>query len=64
VTIAQLVFTYAPWMNQIFETEPLSAFSWGKIALVGIGVGLVLEIEKRIHHSWARRRQKKTVGSF
>ncbi len=57
VAIAQLIFTYAPWMNQIFETEPLSAFSWVQIALVGIGVGLVVEIEKRIHHSWTSGRR-------
>ncbi|MBA2722691.1 MAG: HAD-IC family P-type ATPase [Methylibium sp.] len=46
VTTAQLVFTYAPFMNALFETRPLA---WpDAIAVIACGVGLfvLLELEK------------------
>lgn len=35
--VLQLLLTYAPFMNAIFETEPIALASWGKI-LVGMAV--------------------------
>jgi magnesium-transporting ATPase (P-type) len=48
VTIAQFVFTYAPFMHATFDTQPV-AFTDG-LAIVGVGVGMlvIVEIEKQI----------------
>lgn len=54
IAVAQIVFTYAPWMNHIFETQPLSGRAWGQIALVGLIIGLIIEAETRLHHRWSR----------
>jgi cation-transporting P-type ATPase F len=47
---AQLLFTYAPFMNYLFHTAPLRAEAWISIFLVGLAAHLVVEFEK-----WVRR---------
>jgi cation-transporting ATPase F len=47
---AQLLFTYAPFMNYLFHTAPLRAEAWLSIFLVGLAALLVVEFEK-----WVRR---------
>src|SRR5690606_7383898 len=46
VTIAQLVFTYAPVMNAVFDSRPVSLLDG--LAVVGVGVALfvIAELEK------------------
>ncbi|TVS19911.1 MAG: cation-transporting P-type ATPase [Planctomycetaceae bacterium] len=44
----QLLFTYVPFMNQLFGTEPLEAMSWLYCLAVGLTVFVVVEIEKSI----------------
>jgi magnesium-transporting ATPase (P-type) len=48
VVIAQLIFTYLPWMHLVFATRPV-ALADG-LAIVGIGVALflVIEVEKQL----------------
>jgi magnesium-transporting ATPase (P-type) len=48
VVIAQLIFTYLPWMHHVFATRPV-ALADG-LAIVGIGVALflVIEVEKQL----------------
>jgi cation-transporting ATPase F len=46
---AQLAFTYAPLMNRLFHTAPISAGSWLRIAAVAAVVFVIVEFEK-----WAR----------
>lgn len=46
---AQLAFTYAPLMNRLFHTAPISAESWLRIAGVAAVVFVIVEFEK-----WAR----------
>jgi hypothetical protein len=48
VVIAQLIFTYLPWMHHMFATRPV-ALADG-LAIVGIGVALflVIEVEKQL----------------
>ncbi len=48
--VAQLLFTYAPVMNKLFHTAPISGESWLRIVGVAVIVFVVVEIEK-----WLRR---------
>jgi len=48
VTVLQFLFTYAPFMQFFFQTEPLSLLDGLKTIGVGIALLIVLEIEKRI----------------
>lgn len=48
VIVAQLIFTYAPWMNMIFESRPLSASEWLLLVMCGVVLMVLLELEKWI----------------
>ncbi|AMD50173.1 ATPase [Bordetella holmesii F627] len=50
VLVLQLLFTYAPWMQAIFQTEPLPAMAWPALVGGAVVVFLAIEIEK-----WALR---------
>jgi cation-transporting P-type ATPase F len=51
----QLAFTYAPFMNRMFHTAPISAEAWGRI-LIGVGITYaIVAFEKAI-----RRRLEKS----
>jgi magnesium-transporting ATPase (P-type) len=45
---AQLLFTYAPTMNQLFHSAPIAAESWLRILAVGVVAFGVIELEKWI----------------
>jgi magnesium-transporting ATPase (P-type) len=51
VTIAQFAFTYLPVMQRVFVTEPLSLVDGLLILAVGLGLLIVVEIEKRLARS-------------
>jgi magnesium-transporting ATPase (P-type) len=44
----QLLLTYAPFMNLMFDTAPLDAAGWLYCIAVGIGVFVVIEAEKAL----------------
>ena len=44
----QLVFTYAPFMNTLFETAPISLNEWMYVTGAGVIVMLIVEFEKWI----------------
>ncbi len=46
LAVLQLSFTYLPFMQFIFETEPIDLEAWAKILVFGLLVFLVVEIEK------------------
>ena len=46
LVVAQLLFTYAPFMNAIFETRPLGLADGVLIITIGAGLMVLLEIEK------------------
>jgi magnesium-transporting ATPase (P-type) len=48
----QLLFTYAPWMQALFDSRPVPSLSWGLIVLVAVATLLIVETEKWI---WRRR---------
>lgn len=50
---AQLLFTYAPFMNKLFHSAPISGFAWLKIISVGLVVFVAVEFKK-----WLDARRK------
>jgi Ca2+-transporting ATPase len=50
MVLLQLLFTYAPFMNSVLESAPISAGAWARIIGVGFIGYLVVELEK-----WLRR---------
>lgn len=53
---AQALFTYAPFMNRLFHTQPLSADTWLRIAGVALLGFLAVELEKWIRFGGGRGR--------
>ena len=51
---AQLLFTYAPVMNTLFHTAPISGESWLRIVGVAAIVFVVVEIEKWLRYGRGR----------
>jgi cation-transporting P-type ATPase F len=51
---AQLLFTYAPFMNTLFHSVPLSPESWLRIAAVGAAVFTLVEVEKWLRYGRGR----------
>jgi magnesium-transporting ATPase (P-type) len=44
--LAQLAFTYTPFMNQLFHTAPVRAEAWIYIGAIGVFTFAVVELEK------------------
>ncbi|MGC8990159.1 MAG: HAD-IC family P-type ATPase, partial [Verrucomicrobiia bacterium] len=55
---AQLLFTYAPFMNKLFHSAPISLRAWLEILAVGLVVFLAVELKKWIDHRRSRSRQR------
>jgi Ca2+-transporting ATPase len=56
--VAQLLFTYAPFMNSFLASAPLTLADWGLILVPGVITYGVIEIEK-----WLRLRSASSGGS-
>lgn len=56
VIVLQLAFTYAPFMQRLFHTRPVSLGDGLSIVGLGILLLLILEAEKWAHGNLARRR--------
>ena len=54
---AQLLFTYAPFMNKLFHSAPISAVAWLEIIGVGSAVFVAVELKKWVD---AKRRKGAT----
>jgi Ca2+-transporting ATPase len=46
MALLQLAFTYLPFMNRLFHTEPIGLESWGAIAAVAVVAHFVVGLEK------------------
>jgi len=46
VAVFQILFTYLPVMQTLFQTDPIGLDSWSRIIVVAVGIFLVVEIEK------------------
>lgn len=51
VILAQLAFTYAPPMQFLFDTRPVSLAEGAGVIAIGIAVLVVVEIEKRVRRT-------------
>jgi magnesium-transporting ATPase (P-type) len=51
---AQLLFTYTPMMNRLFQSAPLAAESWLRISAVALAVFTIVEAEKWLRYGRAR----------
>ena len=50
VTLAQVLFIYAPFMQDIFDTQALGTKDLLAILVSGVLVLAVMEVEKRVRH--------------
>ena len=48
VIAAQFAFTYVPFMQALFKTEPIALLDGALIVGIGVALLLVVEIEKRL----------------
>ena len=48
LVVAQLLFTYAPFMNAIFGSRPLTLGDGALILAIGVAIMVVLEVEKAL----------------
>jgi magnesium-transporting ATPase (P-type) len=56
VVLAQLAFTYAPWMQFVFATQPVDPIDGMVIVSIGAALFLVVEAEKHLLRITRRRR--------
>ena len=54
VVAAQLLFTYAPFMNHLFESRPLALRDWAVLVAVGMAIFALLEGEKLLSRRLAQ----------
>ncbi len=50
MVVLQLLFTYTPVMNRLFQTAPVSIRDWGLILLISFGVYLAIGLEKMVRN--------------
>ena len=54
VVVLQLIFTYAPFMEQLFDTRPVDFVHGVEILMLGVILFVVLELEKGIWRRWKK----------
>ncbi len=54
----QIVFTYIPFMNTAFKSQPLGLFDWVYITGVGLAIFIIIEIEKAVIDVIERKKRK------
>lgn len=42
----QMIYTYVPFMNTVFQSAPISPESWLRVILVGASVHILVGVEK------------------
>ncbi len=50
MVVLQLLFTYTPVMNRLFQTAPVSLQDWGMILMISFGVYLIIGLEKMVRN--------------
>ncbi len=61
MALLQILFTYASFMNGLFQTAPIPLQSWGMIAGVALSVFLLIELEKWIVRQFKNGRSVRKV---
>lgn len=46
--VLQMLFTYHPWFHAVFQSAPIDALAWAKIALAGLFTFVLMEGIKRL----------------
>lgn len=46
--VLQVIFVHTPLMNRLFHSRPLSWQTWAMIAVFGLALYVIIEIEKRL----------------
>jgi len=59
---AQLLFTYAPFMNKLFHSAPISPTAWVKIVGVGLIVFIAVELKKWFDAQRQKGKSRETAG--
>jgi Ca2+-transporting ATPase len=54
MVLIQMLFTYAPFMNRLFGSAPMSLALWLDVLAVSLAAFVVVEVEK-----WVRRQRTK-----
>lgn len=62
ITLAQLLITYLPGLEGLFETRPIPFSDGVMIISVGVGLFVIIEIEKQIRLRWPKSPRKHTVS--
>ncbi len=62
LVVLQLIYTYVPFMNVLFESRPVPAASWILPIVVSIGIFLAVEVLKAVLR--ARRGSSRAEASF
>ena len=52
MTVLQVLFVYAPFMNVAFDTAPILLSDWLSIGGVGLAILLIIEIEKGVQNKF------------
>jgi hypothetical protein len=52
----QILFTYVPLFNALFHSAPIGWDAWWRILATGVGVYVVIELEKTLGRWWSWRR--------
>ena len=58
LAVLQLLYTYAPWMQDLFDTAPLRPKDWIFIIAMGLATFLIIEIDKAVERFFASRKGK------
>lgn len=56
MVLLQILFTYAPFMHQLFGSAPMSLILWVDVLVVSLAAFGIIEVEK-----WLRRRKESRV---
>ncbi|MFZ5770432.1 MAG: cation-transporting P-type ATPase [Thermodesulfobacteriota bacterium] len=52
--LLQILYTYLPVMNRLFQSEPIGLVAWGKIMAAGLLTYIIVEVEKKLWQRSAR----------
>ncbi|MDP2806981.1 MAG: cation-transporting P-type ATPase [bacterium] len=63
MTVLQILFTYAPFMNAAFYSAPVLPLDWLYILGVGLAIFIVIEIEKSVQNRFHFKKRVKQKGS-
>jgi magnesium-transporting ATPase (P-type) len=64
VVVLQVLFTYAPPLQWVFNTRAIDGISWGKMMLVSVCVFIIVECEKYVsikRHEYLKKRREAKV---